>query len=319
MRRKGQAQLRGKVVVITGGSRGLGLALAEEFGRLGAKLVLAARDAEELNRATDSLARRIRIAADAILTVTADLREPEQAIALIERATERFGQVDILVNNAGIIAVGPVENQTSESFQEVMAANFFSSVHCSLAAVPQMLARRGGSIVNIASVGGKIAIPHLLPYTASKFAEVGFSQGLHAELRSKGIHVLTVCPGLMRTGSHLNALFCGDAAREFRWFSLLASLPGISVSARHAAKRIVRAVSRRESEIAISPQAAWVARLAPTMPGLTARAMGAANNILPSPNQVGGTIRRGSQARERELRPATMLGTRAARRYNQFS
>jgi NAD(P)-dependent dehydrogenase (short-subunit alcohol dehydrogenase family) len=197
--RKRKAQLRGKVVLITGGSRGLGLALAEEFSRSGAKLVLAARDVEELSRAKELLASGASVTADQIQTVQTDLREREQAVSLIDSATKTFGRIDILVNNAGVIAVAPLEQQTNEIFRNVMNTNFFTAVHCSLAVLPQMRARGDGTIVNVASLGGKVAVPHMLSYTASKFAEVGFSQGLHAELRSKGVHVLTVCPGLMRT------------------------------------------------------------------------------------------------------------------------
>lgn len=313
---KRRARMRDKVVVITGGSRGLGLALAEEFAALGARLVIAARDAEELNRAKVLLAQKAPGAEDRILTVQADLRNAEQAKQLIERATEHFGRVDILVNNAGVMTVGPVEHQTVDTFHDAMYANFFSGVYCALAALPQMQARRSGMIVNIASIGGKVAVPHMLAYTASKFAAVGFSQGLHAELRSKGVHVLTVCPGLMRTGSHLNASFAGDAPREYRWFSLLATTPGISVSARHAARRIVRAILWRETEVAISPQAAIAARLAQAVPSLTTRAMGATNRMLPKPAGTS-EIRKGSDAREHELQPASRLSRRAAQRYNQ--
>jgi short-subunit dehydrogenase len=249
--------------------------------------------------------------------VQADLRNAEQAKGLIEQATERFGRVDILVNNAGVMTVGPVEHQTVDTFHDAMYANFFSGVYCSLAVLPQMQARHSGTIVNITSIGGKVAVPHMLAYTASKFAAVGFSQGLHAELRSKGVHVLTVCPGLMRTGSHLNALFTGDAPREYRWFSLLAAMPGISVSASHAARRIVRAILWKETEIAITPQVILAARLAQAAPGVTTRAMCVTNRMLPKPAGDSGETRRGSEAQQRELRPASRLGRRAAQRYNQ--
>jgi len=310
-------RLRGKVVLITGGSRGLGLALAEEFGRRGAKLVLTARDADELTRARWKLIDRGVVNPADVLVVPADLREPDAANHVTEQATERFGHVDILVNNAGIITVGPFENQTAKDFHDVMDANFFSGVHCALAVVPQMLRRRSGTIVNIASMGGKVAVPHLLPYTASKFAAVGFSEGLTAELRSKGIHVLTVCPGLMRTGSHLHALFTGDAPREYRWFSLGASLPGASTSAAHAARRIVRAVLLGETEIAITPQAALAARFAHTAPELVSRAMSAVNRLLPRPVAEHIEPRAGAGVRNLELVSATRLGWAAAERYNQ--
>ncbi len=169
---------QGKVVVITGGSRGLGLALAEEFGRRGARLVLAARNEAQLASARQQLLDRGAVqSADHVLLVVADLRKQEDATRLIDEATRRFGQVDVLVNNAGVITVGPVENQTLEHFRDVMDSNFFSGLHCTLAVLPQMLRRGAGSIANIASVGGRIAVPHLLPYSASKFAVVGFSEG----------------------------------------------------------------------------------------------------------------------------------------------
>lgn len=315
LRRRSGRSLRGKVVVIGGGSRGLGLAMAEEFGRQGAALVLAARGADELDRARIHLAHR---GAEDVLTVAADLTQPEEAEEVIRRATERFGRVDILVNNAGVITVGPVENQRLEDFRKVMEVNFFTAVHSTLAVLPQMLERREGTIVNIASIGGKVAVPHLLPYSASKFALVGFSEGLHAELRGKGIHVLTVCPGLMRTGSHLGAYFSGNAEREYEWFSLAANLPGVSTSATHAARRIVRAVAARHTEIAITPQAMAAARLSAVVPEVTLRVLALANRLLPSAAENGSQEpRQGAEVRSREWKPATAMGGTAARRYNQ--
>jgi short-subunit dehydrogenase len=319
LRGKRALRLRGKVVLITGASRGLGLAMAREFSRQGAKLVLTARDAEELERArTFLLERRSFHDPGDVLVVPADLRKPEEAEYVVTRATEHFGEVDVLVNNAGVITVGPVENQTVQDFHDVMESNFFTGVHSTLAVLPEMLARRSGTIVNITSIGGKIPVPHLLPYTASKFAAVGFSEGLHAELRSKGVHVLTVCPGLMRTGSHLNALFSGDAAREYRWFSLSATLPGISISAAAAARKIVRAVVAGAMEIAITPQAIAASRLAPLAPEVVAQAMSVVNRLLPSPVAAASGLQRGADVRDLEVMPAARLGSRAARRYNQL-
>lgn len=322
MRDQRTSRLSGKVVLITGSSRGLGLALAEEFGRLGAKLVLCARNPDELERARSLLLTRKASQPENIVTVTADLRRFEDAEMVVRKATESFGRVDILVNNAGVITAGPVEHQTVENFHDVMDANFFTGVHCSLAVLPQMLRRRNGSIVNITSIGGKVAVPHLLPYSASKFAAVGFSQGLHAELRSKGVHVLTVCPGLMRTGSHLHALFSGDAPREYRWFSLLANLPGISASAQCAARKIVGAIASKESEIAITPQAVLAARLSQTVPGVTAQAMATFHRVLPKPipgnAEEHEQLQEGLTIRGRESFAASSIGWKAAQRYNQL-
>ncbi|HTU50495.1 MAG TPA: SDR family NAD(P)-dependent oxidoreductase [Acidobacteriaceae bacterium] len=312
------AQLRDKVVLITGSSRGLGLALAEEFGHHGAKLVLTARDSDELERARLLVLERTSVEPNRIMTMPADLRRPEEVQSLVQRATEHFGGIDILVNNAGVIAVGPIESQTIENFRNVMDMNFFSGVQCSMMVLPQMLSRRDGVIVNISSVGGKVAVPHLLPYTASKFAVTGFSQGLHAELRAKGIHVLTVCPGLMRTGSHLNALFSGDAPREYRWFSLLANLPGVSSSAQDAARTIVSAVISKSTEISITPQATVVSRVSQVLPELTACLSSATNRFLPNPGPDGSPVRRGGEVRELELMPAATVGWSVAQHYNQI-
>ena len=316
-KRRGE-RLRGKTVMITGSSRGLGLALAEEFGRQGARIVLTARDAEELSRALQLLLDIEAVAGPQdTLVIPADLRKQEDVERLVERVTESWGAVDVLVNNAGIITVGPVENQGMAEFRDVMESNFFAGLSCTLSVLPAMLKRGAGTIVNITSIGGKLAVPHLLPYTASKFAAVGFSEGLHAEMRSKGIHVLTVCPGLMRTGSHVNALFTGNAEREYRWFSLGATTPGLAASARRAARRIVRGVLARETEIFITPQAELAGRLAQVSPGVTATAMSLVNRILPDPVKESHQPKRGADVRGHESAVPGVVGWNAARRYNE--
>jgi short-subunit dehydrogenase len=310
--------IHGKVVVITGGSRGLGLALAEEFGRRGAKLVLAARNEAALSEARRQLLDRNAIrSADDVLISAVDLRRPEDAERLIEEATRRFGRVDVLINNAGIITVGPVENQNAAQFREVMESNFFSGVYCTLAVLPQMLSRREGAIANVTSIGGRVAVPHLLPYTASKFAAVGFSEGLGMELRAKGIRVTTICPGLMRTGSHRNAQFTGDAAREYRWFSLAANMPGASAPARRAARKIADGIAAGCAEITITPQALLAARLGNLSPELKRLMMMGVNMALPDPVEGHNTPQRGDEVREHEFFPARTIGSSAARRYNQ--
>jgi NAD(P)-dependent dehydrogenase (short-subunit alcohol dehydrogenase family) len=312
--------LRGKIVLITGSSRGLGLALAEEFGRMGTKLALNARDSSELERARALLLRRRAVQDKNDIAIFAgDLRKAEDANELIAQVTGHFGRIDVLVNNAGIITVGPVENQTIDDFRNVMDTNFFAGLHCTLSVLPQMLARRSGSIVNISSIGGKLAVPHMLPYTASKFAVTGFSEGLATELSSKGIRVTTVCPGLMRTGSHLNALFKGDAEREYRWFSLGASFPGISISARSAARKIIRATAFGRREISITPQAMLAARIHGLCPATTSRGMQLMNFALPPASADREHVFRGAEVRSKEWKPSTVLGQAAARRYNQMA
>jgi short-subunit dehydrogenase len=204
--------------------------------------------------------------------VAADLSKPEEAQRLIDEAIARFSRIDVLINNAAIIDVGPIESQTLEIFERTMQVNFFAALYTTWAALPYMRKQqplsgnRRASIVNIASIGGKIAVPHMLPYSAAKFALVGFSEGLHAELRHKGIRVTTVCPGLMRTGGEDHANFTGDVEFERRWFNLAATTPIIAVSTRHAANRIYHAVAAGRAEITISPQAWLAARIAGVFP-----------------------------------------------------
>lgn len=309
--------LDGKRVLITGASRGLGLAMAEEFGLAGAHLALVARDAEELSQAKQLLERNKKIAAGrGVIAKACDLTNEQEVKQMISEVSQHLGGIDILVNNAGVITVGPLENQTLDDFKRVMEANFYTMLHCTFAVLPQMLQRHRGSIVNITSIGGKIAVPHLLPYTASKFAAVGFSEGLHAELRSKGIRVTTVCPGLMRTGSHLRASFTGNAEKEFQWFSLGASLPGVSTTAAHAARKIVRATARGSSEVTITPQAWFAAHFGNLMPEATALLLRLVNDQLPEKEEAAG-LYEGRDVRGKEIRPLTVLGERAAKRYCQ--
>lgn len=279
----------GQVVVIAGGSRGLGLALAARWGRAGARLVLAARNHDELIRAREILLRQKAVQSPGdVLLIPADLTDAAQATSLIEHAVEHFGRIDVLINNAGIIEVGPVEDQPLAAYRRAMATNFFAALYTTHAALPYMLDRKpsqgDAAIVNIASVGGKLAVPHLLPYTASKFALTGFSEGLHAELRHKGVRVTTVCPGVMRTGSEDHAEFTGQTRKERRWFMLAAKMPVVTTSVDSAARTIYHAVARGRAEITISPQAWVAARAAGLAPGATQYVASLANRfVLPSP------------------------------------
>ena len=254
--------MRGKIVVIVGGSRGLGLEIARQFGLAGAHLVLVARKQDELRSAIGMLLQEQAIPNEnAAHFVVADISKPEDCQRIISDATERYGRVDVLVNCAAVMMVAPMLDMTAEEFDKAMRVNFFGALHTIQAVLPQMTQRRSGHIVNIASVGGKIAVPHMLPYVASKFALVGLSEGLHAEARHLGVRVTTVCPGLMRTGAHVQVEFAGDAEKEYRWFALGATMPGISIAARAAARQIFNATVAGKAEITITPQAWLGARL----------------------------------------------------------
>jgi short-subunit dehydrogenase len=308
------SDLRGQTVLITGSSRGLGLAMAEEFARVGCKVVLCARDAQELLRARQQVER---LGAE-VGAVTCDVTKTEDVQRLVESARRQFGRIDILVNNAGVISVGPLLAQGPEDFQEAMDVMFWGVLHPTLAVLPEMVERGHGSIVNITSLGGKVSIPHLLPYGCAKFAAVGFSEGLHAELKKYGVNVLTVVPGLMRTGSHLNAFFKGKNQQEYGWFALSGTNPLFSISAQRAAHQVVNATRRKRAEVIISWQAELLARAHGVAPGLVTQGLALVNRLLPDAEGGSKDRKAGRDSQSAVTRsPLTALGKRAARRYNQ--
>lgn len=309
-----QLNLRGKRVLITGGSRGLGLVMARELAKEGAHLIICARDRDELDHAADDLIAR----GAQVLAITCDVTQDAQVQEMIDLVRERWGGVDVLINNAGIITVGPAETMTLDDYRKVMDANFWSSVHTTLAVLPEMKERGGGRIVNITSIGGVVSVPHLLPYAASKFACVGFSEGLRAELRKDGIFVTTVVPGLMRTGSPRNAIFKGKHQAEFAWFNLGDSLPFLSMSAERASRQIVQALKRGDAEITLSLPAKVAARIHGLLPGLTSDVLGLVNHFLPRPGGIGQQHASGAESKSM-LSPSwlTILSERAARRNNE--
>ncbi len=278
----------GQVAIITGGSRGLGLAMAHEFGRAGLKLVLAARNQDELEQARKELLRSGDVAhEDDIQLVVADITDPEQAAGLVEQTLRVFGKVDVLINNAAIIEVGPFGDQPVDAYYRAMQITYFAALHLIQAVVPSMASRGSGAIVNISSIGGKVAVPHLLPYVGAKFALTGLSEGLHAELRQKGIRVTTVCPGLMRTGGEDHAHFNGDREKEAAWFKFSAKTPGLSSSVGHAARRVFAAVNTGRAEITISPQAWLAARVVGILPETSQFLASLANEyLLPAPRHA---------------------------------
>lgn len=231
--RRPRYRFRDRVVVITGGSRGLGLVLARKFAEKGARLAIMARDTQELSRAKADLVAR----GACVLALSCDVCRPDQVRWSLARVANAFGRIDVLVNNAGAIEVGPLGHMTADDFEEAMAVHFRGPLTTMLAVLPHLRRAGGGRIVNIASVGGKIAAPHLVPYSASKFALVGLSDGFRAELRQENILVTTVCPGFMRTGSPRNAAFKGRHRLEYGWFATADSLSPLSMSAERAARK----------------------------------------------------------------------------------
>ncbi len=309
--------LAGKVVLITGGSRGLGLALAQRFCAEGARVVLVARDAEELARAREDLRAR---GGEEAYTIAADVTEPDAADSIIRQAIEVCGQLDVLVNNAGAIQVGPLEHMNEADFEHAMKLHFWAPLRLCRAAVPH-LRGRDGRIVNIASFGGLVSFPHMAPYNASKHALVGLSDALRVELAREGVRVTTVSPGVLRTGSHLNATFKGRHAEEFDWFAAGMNLPVQAMGAEKAARRIVAACRAGQPSVILTLPARLVVAAQALAPNLTARVLAFVNErILPAPAAAaeGDELKTGWESRSPEVTPEwkTALADAANARLN---
>jgi len=305
---------RDKAVLITGGSRGLGLVLARELAQEGARLALCARDEADLEHARGDLEAR----GAQVVTVPCDVTDREKVRQMVRSVRDRFGPIDVLINNAGTIQVGPLEVMTLEDYESAMKTHFWAPLYTTLAVLPEMRQRRQGRIVNISSIGGKISVPHLVPYSASKFALVGFSEGLRAELAKDGVWVTTVCPGLMRTGSPVRADFKGRHREEYAWFSISDALPLFSIGAERAAREIVAACRRGDAEIVLSLPAKVAVWFHGLFPRLTADVLGQVNRLLPGAGGIGTRSAKGGESQS-AVSPSwlTTLSDRAARRNNE--
>ncbi|HLL13674.1 MAG TPA: SDR family NAD(P)-dependent oxidoreductase [Pyrinomonadaceae bacterium] len=315
LRKRREFDFSGRTVLITGGSRGLGLVLARELAGEGARLSICARDPRELERARADLVGR----GAEVLAFPCDVTDMTQVQEWVRVSEDHFGGVDVLVNNAGVIQVGPVEVMTLADYEEAMRIHFWAPLYTTLAVLPAMRRRRRGRIVNVSSIGGKIGVPHLVPYSASKFALVGLSEGLRAELGKDGIVVTTVCPGLMRTGSPTNATFKGQHRAEYAWFSITDSLPVSTIQAERAARQIIAGCRRGDAEVILSIQAVVAIKFHQLFPELSADLRGLVHRLLPA---AGGIGRRRAKGRDShsELSPSwlTALGDEAAKRNNEI-
>jgi len=309
-RRAASFSFRDRVVLITGGARGFGLAIARAIAPEGPRLYLLSRTGTELAEAKADLQARGAV----VETIGCDVRECEAVEHAVGRIVADAGRIDVLINNAGIIQMAPFEHTQIADYEDSLDTHFRGPLYLIRACLPHM--RRGSRIVNIASIGGRVAVPHMLPYCVGKFALVALSDGLRAELAKNGIAVTTVSPWLMVTGSHRNVLTRGQRKQEARFFALGAAAAGIDVT--RAARAVVQAC--RQGRARINP--GWPADLAvmanAVAPELveTAMALGV-RWVLPKPDadQQGDE---GAYSRDLDLGWwATIFPTRAAKDLNQ--
>ncbi|MEO5602990.1 MAG: SDR family NAD(P)-dependent oxidoreductase [Cyclobacteriaceae bacterium] len=303
-----------KVVLITGGSRGLGLIMARHLAEKGAKIAICARSADDLELARQEL----EAMGAEVIAMTVDITANEEVKALIRDVVKHYGRLDVLINNAGIIQVGPQNLMGIEEYQVAMQTNFWAQLYAIQASLPHFLQRGEGKIVNITSLGGKIALPHLLPYSASKFAALGLSEGMHAELKKYNIHVTTVVPNLMRTGSPVHADIKGDHGKEYAWFKHADSNPMFSQDPDTAAATILKAVEYGESEAILSLTGKFATLIQGFAPTWVNTLMSLANKYLPDGITGGNQTLKGAEAESALSQgPIARLSDKQAARNNE--
>ncbi|TGE28249.1 SDR family NAD(P)-dependent oxidoreductase [Hymenobacter metallicola] len=315
--RRGSYNLEGRVVLITGGSRGLGLVLARQAVAEGARVAICARDADELERARQELSA----GGAEVLALSRDLTDAAEVHSLVDEVQQKLGTIDVLVNNAGIITAGPLDHTDLRDYQDSMDTHFWAPLHAMQAVLPGMRLRGEGRIVNIASVGGKVAVPHLAPYCASKFALVGLSEAFRSELLQHDILVTTVCPGLMRTGSARHALVKGQHQKEYAAFIVADSLPALTLDAEKAARQIWNACRRGDAEVILGLPAKLLSGLHGLLPGTTSNVLSWVNRTLPDPIGALGNERRHGYESESEVSQSwlTTLTRKAERENNELT
>ncbi|HEV3201639.1 MAG TPA: SDR family NAD(P)-dependent oxidoreductase [Bryobacteraceae bacterium] len=253
-------RIDGRVVLITGASEGIGAACAAEFARSGAKLSLTARSEEGLRRAAGS---------DGLVTA-GDLTSEETRRLVVDRTLERYGAIDILINNAGVGFYLPSWSAPMEQTRRLMELNFFALLGMTQLVVPHMRARRAGMIVSVGSIGGKMTLPWMTLYSASKYAVGSLTEGLRMELRRDNVKTMLVCPGYVKTGfqEHVTA---GQAPET------MVRARRMAITAAECALAIRRGVER-DARTIVTPKAGWIlVALARLFPALVEARMAAMN------------------------------------------
>ena len=267
-----------KAALVTGGSAGLGLAIARELVRRGARVAISGRDERRLEDAVQSLRVETSLGGpeaaevteksprSSIIGIAADVTQQEQVEALVQQTVLSFDRLDLLVNCAGKSSRGAVTAAAPEEYRGLWELNFLGQVRCTRACLPHLLKSKG-HVVNIGSLASKTASPFLAAYTASKFPVAAFSQQLRLELSSQGLHVLLVCPGPIRRDD------AGVRYEQATDVPQSARLPGGGVKLKGIdphwlACRILLACQRRSLELVVPAKARLLFALSQLWPNL---------------------------------------------------
>lgn len=236
--------MKNKVVIITGGSSGIGRACAFAFGKAGAKIVITGRDTNKLEEVSNGLSEL----GIENLGLIADISNERNSEILVEQTIQRFGKIDVLINNAGISMRALFEDLEMKVFKKVMDINFYGTVYATKHCLPFILESKG-SVIGISSINGYRGTPARTAYTASKYAMQGFLESLRTEVMHRGVHVLVACPGFTNSNIRNAALVAdgsvqGESPRE----------EDKMMSAEEVAEEILKATKKRKRDIVLTTQ-----------------------------------------------------------------
>jgi NAD(P)-dependent dehydrogenase (short-subunit alcohol dehydrogenase family) len=253
-RARRRLDLRGRVAIVTGGARGLGLAITRALVQQGCRVAICGRDGDTVRRCVEQL----RAEGFTVEGQSCDVSDPAQVNAFVREVTERYGVIDILVNNAGQCYVGPASELDALDMQRALQNVFWGQFHVTKAVLPQMRQRRFGRIVNVTSLRGKLPIPHQSAYVAAKYAATGWSEAIALELEHEGVTVSTITPPPLRNGAPLHSHYNGRREAEFEWFATALTSPLSAIAAERVARVVVEAIVYGQHESAVSPLC-WMA------------------------------------------------------------
>lgn len=286
VRKARQIELRDQVVAITGGGRGLGLAIARRFAARGCRLSICGRDGEVIDRAVAEFRRQ---GVDAF-GMACDPSDAGQAKDFITQTIATFGRIDVLVNNAGQCFVGPAVELAAADMEYALRHIFWVQFHPTMAALPHLRRRGRGRIVNVTSIGGKVPTPHQAAYNAAKHAAAGWTETLAVEVAKENIRVSNVTPPPLDNGAPLHVHFNGDRDAEFEWFARTLTSPTRATDADRAARAVVDAAEFGDAQRAVSPQSWLMQRAHGLMPNVTTALLALVDKTLPrSPASPGET------------------------------